>query len=131
MYETKSRSREAAMRIKRHEDVTPAVLKVMQQTKNPRLREIMLAAVSHLHAFVREVRLTEEEFREAAALLAELGQRTTDNHNETVLMAGSLGISSLPDQQRRRRHHRDLAESARTVLAAEFTAGQQWGIDRA
>jgi hypothetical protein len=39
------------------------------------------------------VRLTEEEFREAAALLAELGHRTTDNYNETVLMAGSLGIS--------------------------------------
>jgi catechol 1,2-dioxygenase len=83
------------MRIKRHQDVTPAVIEVMLRTKSPRLREIMVSAVSHLHAFVRDVRLSEEEFREAAAVLAELGQATTDSHNEVVLMAGSLGVSSL------------------------------------
>jgi len=45
--------------------------------------------------FVRDVRLTEAEFRDAAAILAALGQQTTDSHNEVVLMAGSLGVSSL------------------------------------
>jgi catechol 1,2-dioxygenase len=83
------------MQIKRQQDVTTAVIEVMRRTENPRLREIMVAAVSHLHAFVREVRLTEEEFREATALFNELGRLSTDSHNETVLMAGSLGISSL------------------------------------
>ncbi|MGP8119382.1 MAG: dioxygenase [Xanthobacteraceae bacterium] len=83
------------MRIKRQQDVTPAVLEVMERTTNPRLREIMLSLVGHLHAFVRDVRLTEEEFREAAAILNEMGQRSNDSHNETVLMAGSLGVSSL------------------------------------
>ncbi len=83
------------MRIRRQEDVTPAVLEVMARTTNPRLREIMVALVSHLHAFVRDVRLTEDEFREATALLNEMGQRSNDRHNETVLMAGSLGVSSL------------------------------------
>jgi catechol 1,2-dioxygenase len=76
-------------------DVTPAVLAVMRRSTDPRLRTIMEALVRHLHGFVREVRLTEEEFRDAAAILSELGQRTTDTHNETVLMAGSLGVSSL------------------------------------
>jgi catechol 1,2-dioxygenase len=76
-------------------DVTPAVLAVMRRSTDPRLRTIMEALVRHLHGFVREVRLTEEEFRDAAAILSELGQRTTDSHNETVLMAGSLGVSSL------------------------------------
>jgi catechol 1,2-dioxygenase len=85
----------SAVRIKRQEDVTPAVLAVMERTTNPRLREIMLALVSHLHAFVRDVRLTEEEFRDAAAILNELGQRSNDRHNETVLLAGSLGVSTL------------------------------------
>ena len=75
--------------------VTPAVLKVMQQTDDPRLREIMVALVTHLHAFVRDVRLTEEEFREATRILNTMGQQTTDSHNEFVLMAGSLGVSSL------------------------------------
>ena len=83
------------MTISREQDVTPAVLAVMEQTSNPRLREIMVSLVKHLHGFVRDVRLTEAEFREAAALIAELGQRTNDTHNEVVLMAGSLGVSPL------------------------------------
>ena len=44
---------------------------------------------------MREVRLTEIEFREAAAILNEMGKLASDTHNETVLMAGSLGVSSL------------------------------------
>jgi catechol 1,2-dioxygenase len=67
----------------------------MERTRSSRLREIMLSLVDHLHAFVRDVRLTEEEFREAAAILNEMGQQSNDTHNETVLMAGSLGVSSL------------------------------------
>ncbi|MGY3449436.1 dioxygenase family protein [Bradyrhizobium sp. USDA 4353] len=83
------------MTISREQDVTPAVLAVMEQTSNPRLREIMVSLIRHLHGFVRDVRLTEAEFREAAAIIAELGQRTNDTHNEVVLMAGSLGVSPL------------------------------------
>jgi catechol 1,2-dioxygenase len=67
----------------------------MQRTSNPRLREIMVSLVRHLHGFVREVGLTEDEFRAATALINEMGQLSTDTHNETVLMAGSLGVSSL------------------------------------
>ncbi|MGJ5033202.1 dioxygenase [Bradyrhizobium sp. HKCCYLRH3059] len=83
------------MTISREQDVTPAVLAVMERTENPRLREIMVSLIKHLHGFVRDVRLTEVEFREAAAIIAELGQRTNDSHNEVVLMAGSLGVSPL------------------------------------
>lgn len=77
------------------QDVTPAVLAVMARTRDPRLREIMVSLVTHLHGFVRDVRLTEDEFRDATALLNEIGRQTTDTHNEAVLMAGSLGVSSL------------------------------------
>ncbi len=83
------------MIIERQQDVTEAVLRVMEQTSDPRLREIMVLLVTHLHAFVREVRLSEEEFGTAAAIISELGQLTTDDHNEMVLMAGSLGVSAL------------------------------------
>jgi catechol 1,2-dioxygenase len=83
------------MLIQRQEDVTPAVLEVMQRTRDPRLREIMCTLITHLHAFVREVRLTEAEFRDATAVLNEIGKLTSDTHNEAVLMAGSLGVSSL------------------------------------
>ena len=81
--------------IRTYQDVTPAVLKVMEQTTDPRLREITTALVRHLHGFIVETHLTEEEFRTATAILAEMGRLTTDSHQEFVLMAGSLGVSSL------------------------------------
>ena len=83
------------MRIERQQDVTPAVLEVMGRTRDPRLREIMASLVTHLHGFVRDVRLTEAEFRDATAILNEIGALGSDTHNEFVLMAGSLGVSSL------------------------------------
>ena len=75
--------------------VTEAVLEAYARTPDARLREILLALVRHLHAFAREVRLSEREFQEAARIIAELGQHTTPSHNEVVLMAGSLGLSAL------------------------------------
>ena len=83
------------MIIKRQEDVTESALAVMERTEDPRLREIMVSLVRHLHGFVREVRLTEDEFRDATAILNEMGKLASDTHNEMVLMAGSLGVSSL------------------------------------
>src|SRR3954452_21644454 len=83
------------MLIERQEDVTPAILEIMERTRDPRLREIIVSLIKHLHGFVRDVRLTEAEFRDATAILNEMGKLTTDTHNEPVLMAGSLGVSSL------------------------------------
>ena len=83
------------MIIERQQDVTVAAETVMEQTSDPRLREIMVSLVKHLHGFIRDIRLTEAEFREAAAVIGELGKLTTDTHNEIILMAGSLGVSSL------------------------------------
>src|SRR4026208_1091389 len=76
-------------------ELTQEVLAVMERTKDPRLREIMISLVRPLHDFVRDVRLTGGECRAATGLIARLGQLTTDTHNEVVLMAGSLGVSSL------------------------------------
>lgn len=81
--------------IRLERDVTEAAIAVMERTPDPRLREIMVSLTTHLHGFVRDVRLTEPEFRQATAILNEMGQLTSDTHNETVLMAGSLGVSAL------------------------------------
>src|SRR3954464_8868209 len=75
--------------------VTDAVLEAVARTEDSRLREILLALVRHLHGFVREVRLSEREFQQAVSIIAALSQKTTAAHNEVVLMAGSLGVSSL------------------------------------
>ena len=83
------------MIIENQADVTDAVVEAVSRTEDPRLREILLALVRHLHGFVREVRLSEREFQQAVRLVAAMGQKTTASHNEVVLMAGSLGVSAL------------------------------------
>jgi len=83
------------MIIENQNDATEAVLREVARTPDSRTREILSSLVRHLHDFVREVRLTEKEFREGCTYIAELGQRTNETHNEVVLMAGSLGLSML------------------------------------
>jgi hydroxyquinol 1,2-dioxygenase len=83
------------MIIEKQEDVTKAVLAELQRAPNPRFKEIMSAFVRHLHDFAREVKLTEEEFREAMAYIVKLGQHSNATHNEAVLISGSLGLSQL------------------------------------
>jgi len=83
------------MIIRNQSDVTEAVLAEIARAPDPRFREIMSAAVKHLHAFAREARLTEVEFHQMCGYIARLGQMTTPSHNEVVLACGSLGLSSL------------------------------------
>lgn len=83
------------MLIETQEDVTAAVLQEMHRTPDPRTKEILASLVKHLHAFIREVGLTEKEFQEAIGALNAIGQRTTPSHNEAMLMAGALGVSNL------------------------------------
>src|SRR5262244_3227545 len=87
--------REVLMIIQRQEDVTNAVTEAFKNTQPPRLREILISFVKHLHAFARDVHLTEEEFEKAVQYIVKLGQKTDDKHNEVVLMSGSLGFSTL------------------------------------
>ncbi len=83
------------MIIKDEASVTAAVLDAMSKTPNARLRELMSAFVRHMHAFAREVRLTEEEFEFAADFLNRIGQATNDKHNEAILFSDSIGFSTL------------------------------------
>jgi hydroxyquinol 1,2-dioxygenase len=76
-------------------DVTKAVLDELRRAPDPRFREIMSAFIRHLHDFAREVKLTEEEFQAAAGYIVALGKHTNENHNEAVLMSGTLGFSAL------------------------------------
>ena len=83
------------MIIETQEQVTEAVLSELQRIKDPRLKELLTVAVRHLHEYAREVQLTEAEYRRASAFIAKAGQMTHASHNEVVLLAGTLGLSSL------------------------------------
>ena len=86
---------EAHMIIERQEDVTEAVLTAMAGAKDARFKEIMTSLVTHLHAFARDVRLTEAEWEKAVGFVVSLGQRTNDTRNEAVLCSDAVGFSTL------------------------------------
>jgi hydroxyquinol 1,2-dioxygenase len=67
------------------------------KTKDPRLKEIMLALITHLHEFVKEVQLTEEEWFQAIMFLTAVGQKCDDVRQEFILLSDTLGVSSLVD----------------------------------
>ena len=83
------------MIIRSEDDVTRAVLGEMHRTPDARTKQILSSLVTHLHAFVREVKLTESEFQAAIGTLNAIGQKTTPSHNEAMLLAGALGVSNL------------------------------------
>src|ERR1700740_3277762 len=81
--------------IESSDDVTPTVLEAMAQTDNRRLREIAASFVRHMHAFAREVRLTEAEYDIGVDFLNRIGKDTHDSHNEGILFADAIGFSTL------------------------------------
>lgn len=55
------------------DDITDIVIKAFSHTQDDRLREILTSLVKHLHAFGREVKLSEEEFTAAINAVTQLG----------------------------------------------------------
>src|SRR3954462_15367403 len=66
-------------------DITAAVEARFAGCADPRLRDIMQALVRHLHAFVTDVELTEDEWRTAIATLTATGHITDDHRQEFIL----------------------------------------------
>jgi hydroxyquinol 1,2-dioxygenase len=78
-------------------DITAAVESSFAGCEDPRLREVMQALVRHVHAFVTEVGLTEDEWRTAIATLTATGDITDEHRQEFILWSDALGISMLVD----------------------------------
>lgn len=78
---------------RREQDLVDRVLTSFELTPDPRLKELMQAAVRHLHAFLREVRLTEDEWARAIEFLTAVGHITDDKRQEFILLSDTLGAS--------------------------------------
>ncbi|MFY9316392.1 MAG: intradiol ring-cleavage dioxygenase [Burkholderiales bacterium] len=87
------------MAVKRFSDkkLTAEVLHRMRNTKNKRLKQVMTSFVKHLHAFVREVKPTPEEWMTGIQFLTETGHWSTGKRQEFILMSDTLGVSMLVD----------------------------------
>jgi len=75
--------------------LTAAVMKRMDEAKDPRFKEVMKSAIKHLHAFAREVNLTEEEWFEGIKFLTAVGQKCDDKRQEFILLSDILGLSMM------------------------------------
>jgi len=83
------------MRQFNEDTLTAAVVARLKDTKDKRFREIMTSAVKHLHAFAREVHLTEEEWFEGIKFLTAVGQKCDDKRQEFILLSDILGLSMM------------------------------------
>jgi hydroxyquinol 1,2-dioxygenase len=75
--------------------ITRAVIARMDNCDDPRFKRVMTSLVTHLHDFVREVELTEEEWMQAIQFLTDVGQTCTPQRQEFILLSDTLGVSVL------------------------------------
>ena len=75
--------------------ITAAVLARMDQCTDPRFKQVMTSLITHLHDFVREVKLTEAEWINAIMFLTDTGKTCTDKRQEFILLSDTLGVSIL------------------------------------
>jgi hydroxyquinol 1,2-dioxygenase len=69
------------------------VVASFDKTEDPRLKEVMQSLTRHLHSFVREVRLTEDEWNTGIEFLTASGHITDDQRQEFILLSDVLGLS--------------------------------------
>lgn len=77
----------------REEALIEEVVASFEGAESERLKTVMQSLTRHLHAFVREVRLTEDEWNTAIKFLTDAGHITTETRQEFVLLSDVLGIS--------------------------------------
>jgi hydroxyquinol 1,2-dioxygenase len=77
----------------RERELTERVLASFAQAEDRRLKFVVQALTRHLHAFLREVRLTEEEWAAAIAFLTDAGAITDERRQEFILLSDVLGAS--------------------------------------
>jgi hydroxyquinol 1,2-dioxygenase len=101
-------------------NITAAVLERVRNAAAPRTRAISEALVRHLHAFVREVEPTQEEWAQAIAFLTRTGAMCSATRQEFILLSDTLGVSMLVDAIN---HRRSGDATQTTVLGPFFVEG--------
>ncbi len=87
---------------------------------DPRFRKNMESHVNHLHAFVKDVELTQAEWEKAIDFLTRTGQACSAERQEFILLSDTLGVSMLVDAINNRR---PAGATENTVLGPFHVAG--------
>ena len=103
-------------------ELTEDVIGRMRNAASPRLRAVMEILIRHLHAFVRESRLTQEEWGYAVDFLTRTGQICSPQRQEFILLSDILGVSMLVDAVN---HRSGVGITDSTVLGPFYTGRQR------
>jgi catechol 1,2-dioxygenase len=106
------------------DQLTDEVVSRLDATPDARLREVVQSLVRHLHAFAKEVRLTDEEWMTGVQLLTRTGHMCDDVRQEFILLSDTLGLSSLVDLI----NHSDVESMATepTILGPFYVPESPW-----
>jgi hydroxyquinol 1,2-dioxygenase len=102
------------------QSITQAVIARLSECHGARFKPVMSSLVTHLHAFVREVQLTEAEWLTAIEFLTEVGKTSTDQRQECILLSDTLGVSVLVITLN---HPADQGSAESTVLGPFYWEG--------
>ncbi len=100
-------------------NLTDAVLAKLEGASDARFKRIMTSLVKHLHGFLREVELTEQEWMTAIQFLTATGQKCDDKRQEYILLSDTLGVSMLVDAMN---HRSPSGATESTVLGPFYVA---------
>ncbi|HWQ39926.1 MAG TPA: intradiol ring-cleavage dioxygenase [Burkholderiales bacterium] len=101
-------------------NLTDAVLARLEGAGDARFKQIMTSLIRHLHAFVREVELTEAEWVAGIQFLTATGQKCDDKRQEYILLSDTLGVSMLVDAIN---HRKPGGATESTVLGPFYVPG--------
>jgi hydroxyquinol 1,2-dioxygenase len=83
------------MRNLTQDNITQAVIARFADTPDPRLKQVVTSLVQHLHAFARDVQLSEAEWLQGIQFLTRTGHISDDKRQEFILLSDVLGLSML------------------------------------
>jgi hydroxyquinol 1,2-dioxygenase len=100
-----------------NENLTQAVLASFEHSTSERFQQVMQSLIWHLHAFVKEMHLTEDEWFKGIEFLTRIGHITDDKRQEFILLSDVLGVSMLVIALN---HNESVKATASTVLGPFF-----------
>ena len=77
------------------DELLAEVLARYDEAPSQRLKEVMQAAIRHIHAFAREVNLQRDEWFAGIQWLTATGQMCSDTRQEFILLSDTIGLSTL------------------------------------
>jgi catechol 1,2-dioxygenase len=102
--------------------ITQNVLDSIANTPDARLKKVMTALIQHLHAFIREVDLTEEEWMTGIQFLTSTGKICDDKRQEFILLSDTLGVSMLVDAVN---HQSEEGSTENTIFGPFYREGAE------